>query len=140
MGELADAKDLDFGVAGIDVPKVYSSKSILRTVLMNLCSNAIKYTPAGGKVDLACFIENSHCVLCVCDSGPGIPEPELKKVFEPFYRVGADTSKIQGTGLGLAIVKASCAEIGAQCRFQNRKEGGLSAKVFLPEVKTHADD
>lgn len=140
LGELADAKDLDFGVAGIDVPKVYSSKSILRTVLMNLCSNAIKYTPAGGKVDLACFIENRHCVLCVCDSGPGIPESELKKVFEPFYRVGADTSKIQGTGLGLAIVKASCAEIGAQCRFQNRKEGGLSAKVFLPEVKTHAGD
>lgn len=132
LGELADAKDLDFGVAEVTVNEVYSVRRVLKTVLTNLCSNAIKYTPNGGQIDLCAKQQQEQVVICVKDNGPGIPEGELKKVFEPFYRVGGDTSKIQGTGLGLAIVKSSCAEIGARCEFSNRRGGGLCASVILP--------
>ena len=51
------------------------------------------------------------------------------KVFNAFYRVGGDTAKIEGTGLGLSIVKSACDEIGAKISLENRKEGGLRAKV-----------
>lgn len=132
LGELADAKNLDFGVAAVEVKEVESVRRLLKTVLTNLCSNAIKYTPEGGTIDLSAVSAPRGIVVSVTDSGSGIPESDLKKVFEPFYRVGGDTSKIQGTGLGLAIVKSSCEEIGALCEFKNRPEGGLRASVILP--------
>ncbi len=132
LGELADAKDLDLGVLKTDVLTVVSLRAQLKTILMNLCSNAIKYTPDGGTIDLVSERAPGGCILSVLDTGPGIPPEDLKKVFEPFYRVGGDTSRIQGTGLGLAIVKSTCNEIGTSCVFSNRPEGGLCAQVFVP--------
>ena len=86
-------------------------------------------------MDLCCVKVKGGCEITVCDTGPGIPKNELKKVFEPFYRVGGDTSRIQGTGLGLAIVKSACDEIGAQCEFSNIKPHGLKACICIADRK-----
>ena len=135
LGDLADDKNIDFGVVNIEVSHVLSVRPQLKTILTNMCSNAIKYTPAGGTVDLCCVKVKGGCEITVCDTGPGIPKNELKKVFEPFYRVGGDTSRIQGTGLGLAIVKSACDEIGAQCEFSNIKPHGLKACICIADRK-----
>lgn len=131
LGDLADEKELDLGVVAVEVSEVVSVRSQVKTILSNLCSNAIKYTPRGGTIDLSCHKTEQGCEICISDTGPGIPEQELNRVFEPFYRVGGDTSSIQGTGLGLAIVKSACDEIGAHCIFKNLEQGGLCASLYL---------
>ena len=79
LGELADAKSLDLGVLKTDVLTVVSLRSQLKTILMNLVSNAIKYTPDGGTIDLVSESVPGGCMLSVNDTGPGIPSEDLKK-------------------------------------------------------------
>lgn len=75
-------------------------------VIINLTGNAIKYTPANGEVNIEVFQEKDEVVVIVRDSGDGIPQEHLKRIFERFYRVEKSRSKdLGGTGLGLAIVK-----------------------------------
>ena len=80
---------------------------------------------------LSCEERSREFIISVTDNGIGIPEDKLKTVFEPFYRVGGDTAKIQGTGLGLAIVKSTANELGAKVKLSNVKGGGLKASVIL---------
>ena len=75
------------------------------SVVINLIENAIKYSSAGGSVDISLQENGNDIILQVKDEGYGIPDSEKKKVFEKFYRVGnEDTRKTKGTGLGLFIV------------------------------------
>ena len=131
LGDLADAHDLDLGIEELEVEELSAPRQELKTVLMNLCANAVKYTPEGGQIDLISKRAPESVVLTVADTGPGIPEAELKKVFEPFYRVGGDTAKIQGTGLGLAIVRQCADNMGARVEFKNRSPHGLEASIIL---------
>lgn len=81
----------------------------LRTLLINLIDNALIYTPAGGRIDVGLHNTAAGPVLCVRDTGPGIPPEERSRVFDRFYRASSSQGPdgiIQGTGLGLAIVKA----------------------------------
>ena len=80
-------------------------------------------------MDLKCIDTEEMIYLVVQDNGPGIDKEELPHVFEPFYRVGGDSSKITGTGLGLAIVASSCQLLGAQIKLENAQPHGLIAKV-----------
>lgn len=131
LGSLADKKDIDFGIEGQCNCSAYTDRSSLKTIISNLVSNALKYTPNGGRCDLSCSKEQGLLVIFVEDSGPGISEHDLKYVFNAFYRVGGDTAKIEGTGLGLSIVKSACDEIGAKVELKNKKTGGLRAVVSL---------
>ena len=76
----------------------------IEQVLMNVISNAIKYTPDGGTIKISAFQENNRLVMIVKDNGIGIPKEDLPRIFERFYRVDKSRST-RGTGLGLAIVK-----------------------------------
>jgi two-component system, OmpR family, sensor kinase len=76
----------------------------LRTLISNLVDNAIRYTPAGGRVDVALADDAGSVVLTVRDSGPGIAVEDRERVFDRFYR-GSGAGGIRGSGLGLAIVK-----------------------------------
>lgn len=79
----------------------------LVTLVKNLVDNAIRYTPAGGGVDLSVSTADGVTILAVEDNGPGIPEPAREQVFDPFYRVlGSDQI---GSGLGLSIVRTIAA-------------------------------
>lgn len=132
QGLLADKKNIDMGVEGNVRYSVVCDRMRMMRIMSNLVSNAIKYTPDDGRIDLmARKMDDGSLQLIVQDDGPGIPEDHLKHILEPFYRVNGDRSAIQGTGLGLAIVKASCDSIGAKLEFANASPHGLIATVTL---------
>jgi signal transduction histidine kinase len=87
--------------------KVIGDHQQLYRLIINLVTNAIQYTPAGGKVTLTLTEEHHNAVICVRDTGIGIPQQEQKRIFDRFYRVDQARSRSQGgTGLGLAIAQA----------------------------------
>ena len=134
IGFIADDKDIDLGLEGDCDVMAYTDRSNVKTIVTNLVSNALKYTPKGGRCDLSCHRDEEHStvVICVDDTGPGLLKKDLAMVFDAFYRVGGDSAKIEGTGLGLSIVKSACEEISGRVELANRPEGGLRACVTLP--------
>ena len=103
----------------------------LHTLLFNLVDNAIRYTPAGGRVDVASCREDGRAVLVVTDTGPGIPDADRDRVFDRFYRrVGTETS---GSGLGLSIVRNIARRHGAEVFLDAGPGGqGLAVRVRFP--------
>jgi two-component system OmpR family sensor kinase len=130
---LAVAKGIDIGVVGEQDTQVLVTDLDMIAVVRNLVDNAIRYTPNGGRVDLAVTQDTQHLTLCITDSGPGIAISERDRVFDPFYRtLGSDEL---GSGLGLSIVKAICDRIGAEVRLEYSDEAtrsGLSVSVLIP--------
>jgi len=105
-------------------------RQALRRVLGNLIDNAIKY---GGAAEVSAW-RNDEGALCVAvrDRGPGIPEDELERVLEPFYRLeGSRNRDTGGAGLGLAIAMQLTRAIGGRLKLANREGGGLVATVAL---------
>ncbi|MGN6233502.1 MAG: sensor histidine kinase [Trinickia sp.] len=106
-------------------------RQALRRVLGNLIDNAVKY---GGSAEVSAW-RDEHGAMCVavCDRGPGIPDAQLDRVLEPFYRVeGSRNRDTGGAGLGLAIATQLTRAIGGGLRLANREGGGLAAVVTLP--------
>lgn len=87
--------------------QVYVDKDMISQVLINLLSNAVKYTPAGGSVTIGTEVDGAAGLVrvTVTDTGVGIPEDEIGRVFDKFYRVAANNKQAKGTGLGLNLVK-----------------------------------
>ncbi|GIW33876.1 cell wall metabolism sensor histidine kinase WalK [Meiothermus sp.] len=105
----------------------------LAQVIGNLLSNALEHSPAGGQIVLQVRADTTRAYLRVLDSGPGIPEEALNKVFDRFYRAEASRSRATGgSGLGLSIVKTLVELQGGQVRAQNRPEGGALFELQLP--------
>ncbi len=101
----------------------------LRRLLGNLVDNALKF---GGNAEISVARDSSGTVITVADRGPGIPNAELEKVFEPFYRVeGSRSRETGGTGLGLAIARQLAERLGAALTLENREGGGLEARIVL---------
>jgi two-component system OmpR family sensor kinase len=114
---LARARELDLGVTQLESVSIHCTRNDIETVLDNLVSNAIRYTPRGGRIDLSLQRDRSHAIIEVVDSGRGIPAAERTRVFDRFYRVLWSTPgdvDTEGSGLGLAIVKTICDRYGAQ--------------------------
>jgi two-component system OmpR family sensor kinase len=128
---LAAARSIDLGVTRNEGGTIRGAREGLRTLLMNLVDNAIRYTPAGGHVDVASYREGARAVLAVTDTGPGVPPEERERVFDRFYRrVGSETS---GSGLGLSIVRNIAQRHGAQVMLDSGPAGrGLSVCVVFP--------
>ena len=108
----------------------------LHDAFRNLLENAIKYSPEGGTIAMSARANGATLLLAVADSGPGIPESALARVFERFYRVDKARSRTErdpgGTGLGLAIVKHLIELHGGRVTAANRREGGAIFSVELP--------
>lgn len=135
---LAERGQVDLGVsAARDDALAQGDAGALRTLVANLVDNAVRYTPAGGRVDLSAGIEAGRPFLEVVDTGPGIPAAERERVFDRFYRVpGAAGS---GSGLGLAIVRAIADRSGATVALGDRPGGGLAVRVtFAPAISAGA--
>lgn len=106
--------------------------SLLRRCLANLVDNAVLY---GGRALLQVEDSPQRLVIRVLDEGPGIPEAELEKVFEPFYRLEPSRSRATGgTGLGLAIARNIAHMHGGDIVLRNRPQGGLEASLTLPRA------
>ena len=130
---LAEAKHIDIGVEGGEDAQVWVREWDLMTLVKNLIDNAIRYTPAGGRIDLSVATVASAVILRIKDSGPGIAKTERERVFDPFYRIlGSDQI---GSGLGLSIVQTIAQRIGAEVilRYSDEKaQSGLCVMVRVP--------
>ncbi len=119
----------------IDVPASQSAvlfdKDKLETILINLINNAIKFTPAGGKISVGAMIESNQLMLSVADTGIGIPQEHQSKIFERFHQV-SEAHKEVGTGIGLALVKELVALMGGEISVNSEVGKGSEFKVVLP--------
>lgn len=115
-------------------PIVVSAESnLLRQAVVNLLSNACRYTPAGGTIYLRLFCLSSQAVIEVEDNGIGIPKADLPHIFERFYRVDTTRSRTTGGfGLGLAITKQILEAHGGQIRVTSTLEKGSIFQITLP--------
>ncbi len=115
---------------------VLSSKDELHQVVYNLVDNAVKYTPAGGQVSVTLRREGGTVLLAVADNGAGIPEADLPRIFERFYRVDKARSRAAGgTGLGLSIVSDTVKRRGGTVEAANRPSGGAVFTVRWPTAE-----
>jgi len=99
-------------------------------ILRNLVSNAMRYTPECGTVEISCEMQGQNLVLAVEDSGPGVPEAERERVFERYVRL--QSSNTDGLGLGLAIVRQAVRLHGAQIELMTSALGGLRVRIDFP--------
>jgi signal transduction histidine kinase len=103
LAPIARTKKLEMSVAPIDPAlSLLADSERVKQILINLIGNAIKFTPAGGRVNVACRATDSAVEIEVGDTGLGIPEISLERVFEPFVRLRNSAGE-SGTGLGLSI-------------------------------------
>ncbi len=139
---LADQKGLNLGISAApgatqdaeadERIRVSADEMALYTLLRNLADNAIRYTPAGGQIDLWVDRRGAEVVMTVQDNGPGIPAEERTRVVDPFYRVlGTGES---GSGLGLSIVDTLVGNLKGRLRLDDAvgHAHGLRAEVTLP--------
>ena len=103
MRPLADKKSQELSMSVEAGLAVRADSTRFKQVLMNLLGNAIKFTPDGGRIELAARLVHDKVRVEVRDNGPGIPPEEQKRIFEAFYRLRDSGKKTEGTGLGLAI-------------------------------------
>jgi signal transduction histidine kinase len=112
-----------------------------RQILLNLLDNAIKYGPVGQRVSIGLAMFDTQARLWVDDEGPGIPERERERVFEPFYRVSnpADTS-VAGSGIGLAVVRELAGLLGGHAWVADAPGGGARVVVEFPDAYLRAEE
>jgi len=113
------------------LPLIRMDMVLMAQVIVNLLDNALKYTPRNSSVELAAALADHTLTLAISDRGPGIPEQDLSRVFDKFYRVPVPEGA-GGTGLGLSICKGIVEAHGGSIRAENREGGGLQMIVALP--------
>ncbi len=134
VGPLARAAGLDLGVdVPPHLPPVHANAEQMRIVARNLLDNAIKYTPAPGRVSLAAGPAGDAVRVRVADTGVGIPREHLPLVFDRFYRVdGGASQRPGGSGLGLALVQAIVTTHGGTIQIESEPGQGTVCTVRLP--------
>lgn len=115
------------------IPAVWANSFNLEEVFSNLIGNAINYTPEGGTITILVAVEGEYVVVRIKDTGLGISEDDLPRIFNRFYRVkNANTRHIIGTGLGLPIVKSILDSINGLIRVESRLGIGTTFSVYFP--------
>jgi two-component system, OmpR family, phosphate regulon sensor histidine kinase PhoR len=128
---------LDLGLFEEGIPPLLANRKNIEEVLSNLITNAINYTPEGGTVSVSACVEGDYLCMRVRDSGIGIPETDLERIFDRFYRVkDIRTKYVVGTGLGLAIIKSIVEAHHGMIRVESELERGSTFYVYLPLIKS----
>ncbi len=129
----AEAKAITLTLATGPVPVVTGDRARVAQLLDNLVSNAVKFTPEGGRVDVRVRAREDQAIIEVRDSGMGIPADEQEFLFERFFRSSTATEQaIQGTGLGLAISKAIVEAHGGEITVASEEGTGTTFRIALP--------
>ncbi len=127
--------DLELTLEAPDAVPAVGERDELERLLLNLIENAIKYNRPGGRVRVRLDARDSELIIEVRDSGIGIPEEALERVFERFYRVDKGRSRDQGgTGLGLAIIKHVAQSHGGSIEVESKLGHGSTFIVRLPAI------
>ena len=133
MSLIAQEKGTELTYRSEGTCTVLSSRDEIHQIIYNLTDNAVKYSPSGSTVQVSLFREAGQVVLTVEDNGAGIPEEDLPRLFERFYRVDKARSRAAGgTGLGLAIVSDTVERRGGTVTAANRPSGGAVFTVRWP--------
>jgi signal transduction histidine kinase len=116
-----------------DLPKIYADERKIKQVLLNLLTNAVKFTPAGGEVSAEVEWDGTHLRFVVTDAGIGIAQDDLEKILQPFVQVDSSLNrKYEGTGLGLPLVKSLVELHGGELDIHSEPGQGTRVKVQLP--------
>jgi signal transduction histidine kinase len=112
-------------------PQVSGDRDKLKKVFLNLLDNAIKFTPAGGRIGITVGVESNLAKVQIADTGPGISPEQLPRIFDRFYRATKDDS-LPGSGLGLSIVKAIVEAHRGKVDVESKPGQGSVFTVYLP--------
>lgn len=127
---IAERRGIDLGMTHCEAASIWANSGDLRILFHNLIDNAIRYTPGQGQIDVSVIVSGTRVVVRIMDSGPGIAETLLPRVFDRFFRVSPHET--EGSGVGLAIVKAIAGRESATVELSNRQDrDGLKAEVIL---------
>jgi signal transduction histidine kinase len=130
---VAEEKGIELAWVGEPPPPVSGDRARLGQLLDNLVSNALKFTPEGGRVEVKTASANGEAVIEVEDTGVGISPEEQERLFQRFFRAAHATERaIQGTGLGLSITKAIVEAHGGRISVTSAEGGGTTFTVHLP--------
>jgi signal transduction histidine kinase len=116
-----------------DIKEVFLDQNTLRNIMLNLISNAIKYSPENSAIEVLTVSNKEGLEILVTDHGMGIPEDDQQHLFERFFRA-KNATNVQGTGLGLNIVKRYIDLMGGEISFTTKENQGTTFTVYL---KTH---
>lgn len=139
MQPIAERRRIDVEIDG-EVNEVYvaADKQRVKQVLINLLSNAIKYNREGGSVAVRCGGASKLVSIAVSDTGPGLSEAQIGRLFIPFERLDADSSEIEGTGLGLPLSKNLVEAMGGRISVRSTPGKGSTFTVELVRVEPTA--
>jgi cell cycle sensor histidine kinase DivJ len=116
-----------------DLPVITGDPRAFKQILLNLISNAIKFTERGGTVTVSAAVEGARLLVRIADNGVGISADDLKRIGDPFFQAGKTYQRRhEGTGLGLSIVKSLVALHGGEMTVQSRIDEGTTVAVALP--------
>jgi two-component system sensor histidine kinase SenX3 len=129
----SEARKIGLSVSEHTDAKVYGDRDQLLMAIHNLIENAINYSPENTNVSISTRIEGDIVTISVADQGIGIPDSELERIFERFYRVDpARSRETGGTGLGLSIVKHVAAKHGGEIKVWSSQNVGSTFALRLP--------
>jgi two-component system sensor histidine kinase KdpD len=136
VGGLDDSLRLELAVPD-GFPLVLADPGLLERVLANLFSNALRYSPAGRPPELHAMLSGDTVRLEVVDHGPGVPDEQKERIFEPFERAG---DRHPGVGLGLTVARGFAEAMGGRILALDTPGGGLTIRVTLPAAPAASED
>jgi cell cycle sensor histidine kinase DivJ len=120
-------------VAPENLPQLVGDAKAFKQIVLNLVSNAIKFTERGGTVTVAAEADRSRLTVRVTDTGVGISAEDIKRIGDPFFQAGKTYQRRhEGTGLGLSIVKSLVALHGGEMSLQSKIDEGTTVTIMLP--------
>ncbi|ACZ86723.1 DUF4118 domain-containing protein [Streptosporangium roseum] len=131
IDDLGPLRDRVEGDVSVDLPEILADSALLERILVNVMSNAVRYSPAGKKVLITASRHGDHVEIRVVDRGPGIPAEAHDRVFMPFQRLG-DRDNHTGVGLGLALSRGLAEAMGGTLTPEETPGGGLTMVLTLP--------
>ena len=132
---MAEKRNIIISVNTDDYPNVEAMADYtrLKQVLLNLLSNAVKYNNEGGSISVVTRVEdNNFCRIAVADTGPGIPDDQQAGVFQPFNRLGHESSEVEGTGIGLVITRKMMHMMKGEIGFESEVGFGTTFWIEIP--------
>ena len=129
---LAEARGLAFSHGPTDGLVMWADRERAVQIVVNLLTNAVKFTPAGGRVQLAAAANGLRIAITVSDTGRGIPTESLEQIFDPFVQVGRSTTVGDGLGLGLTISRELARAMGGELRVESELGRGSVFTLDLP--------